>query len=909
MSARAGRYGAAASSTYPASSGRSGAARSVAGPAAATSHGGARELSLDALIPTISLDDILSGNALPRDLDDSDDVMGLDGGAGARAGAGGGGRASPPPRRRVPGVQAVARKGQRPSERARPQSASQLKLEPSPGPPSQGRATPAQAAASAKTAAAAPEAAAAASKPSRQASTSSTAPPPPPPSAPRSIAAEAAAPAAAREPGAGAPSDAQRGFASLPAPSRSAQGPSLAPPPPRPAARTAPARSRRSTKVYEAAPEPAEPLRRPQATDAALPSPPPPPLPSSETPAREPAAERPAAASLSLSLERLTARAMAAPPLPPPADAGFLAALRAGPAGAEAAGPVIRSTRAPRSQRLRSTEWTVAAAAVAAAQAAAREAAERAAKAAADDFRSYLGPDWEPPPLEQTRPSPRARSSPPKARRSGWRGEVDPEEVEELWATGAAALQGRPPALQPQLQPQRQAAGREAWAGPGVKEGDGSVPAYLTAGAAAAAGGGELELVRESYAGVLDTELRDVIVLTEAPLRQAIAAAAAEQRGLTAAQAAALTPEALPAAVDRHNWRLHAAVLFPDVYDADWHECLFDFLFALWPQVGRAHVTAGGATTSSRRLLLTSDAEFNQALAAQAANGADGGGSGGGGGGVPRRQQAAAAALLDAAYGFAAKCTASADFAISSALAISVLDCMDDHDELPYGLAARLPPALVARIVTPLVPRFQPSWVVDEWREAVANTVPTADLSITTVPGRWLELVEALEQAKVLHPECGLGVLHMVLGVEEGEGGRAFYGQLPPPPPPPQQQQQGMADEEERAQGKGKARGRGRGRRGTEQAAGQEQGQWGESSAEEEGRPAEEVVVQRKRGRPRGSGRRTEAPAAEEAEASRKGSGMALGDEAVVMGAGEAGGERRGGRRTGTRGRKTQAAQ
>ncbi|KXZ54821.1 hypothetical protein GPECTOR_4g892 [Gonium pectorale] len=238
---------------------------------------------------------------------------------------------------------------------------------------------------------------------------------------------------------------------------------------------------------------------------------------------------------------------------------------------------------------------------------------------------------------------------------------------------------------------------------------------------------------------------RGVLVLAEAPLRAALDAAAAD---------GAPTPlalEDLPATVDRHSWCLHAAALFPQLYDPEWHGCLFDFLFEMWLEVGKATAVASG--DPGRRLLLTTDAELaavvaeatGQPLDARLAPAAAA---------APQPQpptgdrRRRAGAFVEAAYGFVERCAASPDFAVRSALAVSVLDCMDDHDLLLGQMAARLPAPLVQRVVTPLVGRFQPEWVVEEWRDAMAEAHPGYQL-VATVPRRWAELMDRLADAQV----------------------------------------------------------------------------------------------------------------------------------------------------------------
>lgn len=137
-------------------------------------------------------------------------------------------------------------------------------------------------------------------------------------------------------------------------------------------------------------------------------------------------------------------------------------------------------------------------------------------------------------------------------------------------------------------------------------------------------------------AGQLDPDLdlgqepvrRPAVVLPVAPMRAVLAAAAAEAAQQRLGNALPLGQ--LPLHVDCTNWRLHAATLFPSLYNPDWHCSLFELLFELWPDVGRAH-------------------------------------------GRGER------ALPAAAFSFAARCDASGDFAVRAALALSVVDCLEDQ--------------------------------------------------------------------------------------------------------------------------------------------------------------------------------------------------------------------------------------
>ncbi|GIL82824.1 hypothetical protein Vretimale_8192 [Volvox reticuliferus] len=372
---------------------------------------------------------------------------------------------------------------------------------------------------------------------------------------------------------------------------------------------------------------------------------------------------------------------------------------------------VVRSTRAPRAARVRSKEWL-----------AARQAVEAAAAAVpASSGTAGSGAAWD----------------------KNHRRDADGNRVTQPAYPGAGNS--------------GQAADPEAVWGPSrIVAAASSTSRRIVAGSAAP------EIQPEVV-----SEPRRVLVLHEAPLRDAFEAATAAPFPLPSRQQ---LPDAV---VDRHSWRLHAAVLFPHMYDADWHSCLFDFLFELWPEVGRAHVTAAGSS-GSRRLLLTSEVELTEALAADAA-------------GVaaptpltpppsPARVQRAAQ-LLEDAYTFVARCFSSADFAIRSAAVVSVLDCLGDHDELVENLALRLPPLMVQRLLVPLAPRFQPPWVVEEWLNAVADAYPDY-VPVATVPRRWQELMEQLAAAEVVHPGGGLGVVHAVLEFAE-EGSRRCQRPVP----------------------------------------------------------------------------------------------------------------------------------
>ncbi|PNG99354.1 hypothetical protein TSOC_014871, partial [Tetrabaena socialis] len=450
------------------------------------------------------------------------------------------------------------------------------------------------------------------------------------------------------------------------------------------------------------------------------------------------------------------------PELAPRAQAG--AAAPGQPQGAGAA--VTRSSRAPRAERVRSQEWRAAAAAVEAARDAA--AAAVAAAAASREVEGLY--DWVP------------GAGPVPA--GGW---VSPPPS----ADGAAGERGwgpqqSPPPVQQQQQqpaplPQREGRSDGGWMDPAAPPGlmelergtlDGGGLPYRDR-----AGGGDaaLELPMQSWSDVAISEPQDVVVLGQAGLRGALAAAAAEQRmGPGGGGAGAGEPAAarLPREVDRTTWHLHARALFPDLYDAEWHGGLFDFLFDLWPEVGRAHATAGGEAPGSRRLLLTTDAELMAVLAAEMGDGGGASAAAAAAAAAPPSRRRQAAAFLDAAYRFAARCAESRDFSVSSALVISALDCMEDHDALIDSMAARLPPGLVRRVMSPLAPHFQPPWVVEEWEAAVATAAAAAygggrrgaaaaPSPTSTAPPRWYRLLEVLAKTRVVHGGVGgLAVLH-----------------------------------------------------------------------------------------------------------------------------------------------------
>jgi hypothetical protein len=250
------------------------------------------------------------------------------------------------------------------------------------------------------------------------------------------------------------------------------------------------------------------------------------------------------------------------------------------------------------------------------------------------------------------------------------------------------------------------------------------------------------------------TQPKGAVLVLDSALRDAVAA------GSAAAAPGAPPPPPPGAPVLSSNWQAHAAAWLRGVYDPNWHASLFDLWFDLWPQLGAAHVAAGTAPTRPRLLLSGSEevASAVQLAARSVASGLSGAADDSNDDAPPppphacpphaARRAAAAAALLDAAYGFAAACADSPDFGVRAALAISALDCLDDHDVLPAGLAARLPPRLVLRVLSPLARRFQPPWVVDEWAEAVAAALPRQQPA-PGVPRRWWALVERLEGAQV----------------------------------------------------------------------------------------------------------------------------------------------------------------
>ncbi|EFJ48486.1 hypothetical protein VOLCADRAFT_104673 [Volvox carteri f. nagariensis] len=403
------------------------------------------------------------------------------------------------------------------------------------------------------------------------------------------------------------------------------------------------------------------------------------------------------------------------------APLGLIFAVRADATMAQpATGEVLRSTRAPRAERVRSKEW------MAAAQAVETHVAGAGLAGTAGNGSTGGSVAWE----AQLAPSASAGVGHLGFDNSGVPGVAQRNEglvsghVFEPWRRHSTVV----------------SRDQGPWRRHGGDGGHGM--------GAAAAGSGVM------MPG-MNMEPRGVLVLHEEPLRDALDAAMAAAFPLP-------SREQLPEVVDRNNWRLHAAVLFPALYDADWHSCLFDFFFELWPEVGRAHVTAGGPG-SSRRLLLTSEVEVAEALAAEAAGAATG----------PKVQPSPpparvqlAARLLDDAYAFAARCFASVDFAVRSSVVISALDCMDDHDALLEHMAARLPPLMVQRLMVPLASRFQPPWVVQELLAAVVESHP-GYAPVASVPRRWRELMGQLAAAEVVHPGGGLGVVLTALEFEE----------------------------------------------------------------------------------------------------------------------------------------------
>lgn len=44
--------------------------------------------------------------------------------------------------------------------------------------------------------------------------------------------------------------------------------------------------------------------------------------------------------------------------------------------------------------------------------------------------------------------------------------------------------------------------------------------------------------------------------------------------------------------VDSYNWHLHAEAALPDVYDPSYHDTLYEFLFDLWPALGKVRAVS-----------------------------------------------------------------------------------------------------------------------------------------------------------------------------------------------------------------------------------------------------------------------------------------------------------------------------
>lgn len=245
--------------------------------------------------------------------------------------------------------------------------------------------------------------------------------------------------------------------------------------------------------------------------------------------------------------------------------------------------------------------------------------------------------------------------------------------------------------------------------------------------------------------------------------------------------AAALPP---PGHVDGRNWRAHAAARFPALYDPDWHCSLFELLFDLWPEVGAAAA-----------------------------------------GGKQRRPQDGA--LLAAAFEFADLCDASADFSVRAALALSVVDCLEDHPQLPDLFVENLPPLLQAKVLAPLARLLNPA-AAEHWVPAIELMLEAAQhqqqqhqphTAGAGTPGdapplpaevqrglgkRWKVLLGALQELQAAHPAAQLPVLGALLDLWEAP--------LAGPEPAPsqqgrQRQQQQPQKKKDRRQHQGQAQG------------------------------------------------------------------------------------------------------
>lgn len=277
---------------------------------------------------------------------------------------------------------------------------------------------------------------------------------------------------------------------------------------------------------------------------------------------------------------------------------------------------------------------------------------------------------------------------------------------------------------------------------------------------------------------------RELVVLPEGPMRAALDQAEAEQRlgvpagaGVGALGGGGGGGSSVAAEhVLLSNWRAHVAARFPDLYDAEWHGGLFDFLFDLWLAVGKALAALPGGGADGGRGQLdgaggrmddvydyeydNDEEEYGSTVAAGSRSGETRG--------LPQatqQQQEKHRALVDSAFKLASECAASPHFAVRSALAVSVLDCMADHPTLTRAFAWRLPVQLVQKVVWPLVHRLQPGWVLEEWEEELREAHPGLELHNTPAKP-WQLLMEQLERRQVVHPAAGLGVVMTALDVD-----------------------------------------------------------------------------------------------------------------------------------------------
>lgn len=273
---------------------------------------------------------------------------------------------------------------------------------------------------------------------------------------------------------------------------------------------------------------------------------------------------------------------------------------------------------------------------------------------------------------------------------------------------------------------------------------------------------------------------RELVVLPERAMRAALDQAEAEQRlGVPAGTGVGVLGGSVAAEhVLLGNWRAHVASRFPELYDAEWHGGLFDFMFDLWLAVGKALAALpGGGADGGRGQLDGAGGRMDDAYDYEYDNEDEeeeygstvaAGLRAGGVRGLPQatqQQQEKHRALVDNAFKLASECAASPHFAVRSALVVSVLDCMADHPTLTPAFARRLPVQLVQQVVWPLVHRLQPGWVLEEWEEELRGVHP--GLVMHNTPAKpWQLLMEQLERRQVVHPAAGLGVVMAALDVD-----------------------------------------------------------------------------------------------------------------------------------------------